>query len=46
MPRATRGGLGILGGAGLEEVGVLDAVEHGREPGYEWFFHAVDLRQA
>src|SRR3954464_7076077 len=46
MPGAAGGRLGILGGASLEEVGVLYTVEDLREPGQRMLLDAVDLWQA
>src|SRR3546814_20529413 len=46
FPRPPRRGLGILGRAVLEEVGVLDAVEDGVQPGQRVLGGAVDRLQA
>ena len=48
VPGATGGGLGVFGGAGFEEVGVLDARQQALQPGQGVFAPAaaVDLRQA
>ena len=45
-PLPLGGGLGLFGGAGLEEVGVLDARQQNLQPRQRVFLHAaVDFRQ-
>src|SRR3546814_10449138 len=46
FPRALRRGLGIFGGAVLEEVGVLDAVQDGVQPRQRVLLDAVHRLQA
>jgi len=38
LPGSAGGGLGVFGGAGLEEVGVLDAAEQALQPGQRFSF--------
>ena len=45
MPGAGGGGLGVFGGAGFEEIGVLHARQEGLQPGQGVFLDAIDLRQ-
>src|SRR5690606_22089269 len=45
VPRALGRGLGIFGGAGLEEVGVFDARQHRLQPRQRVFLDAIDFGQ-